>query len=340
MIDTVQNRDRWVDLSQHNSLAVPAKARKLIKVCSRQQMSSAIAKAQKSGRPFLVLGEGSNTVFVDDYDGVVIINQIKGIEVLRADSFATVSVKVAAGENWHQFVTSCVEKQWYGIENLALIPGSVGAAPIQNIGAYGVEVKDVISCVELLDTVTHEVLVIDNADCEFSYRESRFKRDWSGNKVVLSVTFKLQREGAVCLNYPALTKRLGSDSSLRDVFDAIVSIRSEKLPLPEQIPNAGSFFKNPIVNAEQYRVLIKTYPSMVAFEQAAGYKLAAAWLIENAGWKGRELNGIAVHQHQALVLINPNRKSGKEIELFARSIQKDILERYNVNLEIEPRLIK
>lgn len=339
MNDSTPHRDCWVDLAPFTTLAAPAKARDLIQVKSIEQLRTAIIDAQSLGQSFLVLGEGSNTVFVGDYDGVVIINKIKGLQVLNPQSSTTVSLKVSAGENWHRFVTHCVDRGLFGIENLALIPGSVGAAPIQNIGAYGVEVKDVISGVEVFDTSTHEVQLLSNIDCKFAYRESRFKQDWAGKKIVLAVVFDLSSQGSLNLEYPALRHHFDCQPSLKEVYDAVVSIRSEKLPNPKDIPNAGSFFKNPMVDAQQYQKLKEEHPNLVAYKLPHGYKLAAAWLIENAGWKRKEIAGISVHQDQALVLINPNHRSGVAIEEFACAVQKDIIERYNVYLEVEPRLI-
>lgn len=328
----------WTDLSAHNTLAIPAKARQLQVATSVDQLRSFIAQAQQAEQAFLLLGEGSNTVFLQDFDGAVILNRLTGIELVTEDQ-DSVTVQVAAGENWHSFVKHCVQQQWCGLENLALIPGTVGAAPIQNIGAYGVEVKNTIVAVEVLDTDSGERKTLTNKECEFAYRESRFKKDWAGRRVITSVSFKLSKHKQLELSYPALSQQLTQDSSLLDVFNEVVSIRSQKLPDPAQVPNAGSFFKNPVVSIEQFTQLKQQYPNIVAFKHDQGMKLAAAWLIENAGWKQKQMDGVRVHQQQALVVINPERRSGVAIQRFAEAIQADIKQRYKVCLDIEPRLI-
>ncbi len=329
----------WVDLSAYNTLAIPALTKELCVVRHVEELQTCIARVKQENLPFLILGEGSNTVFLQDYDGVVVLNRLTGIELV-SQTQSTVTVKVAAGENWHDFVAYCVSRQWYGIENLALIPGTVGAAPIQNIGAYGMEVKDTISELEAFDVSSEEVLSISNDACEFGYRESRFKRDWVGNKIITSVHFTLSKEKALKLDYPALAQNLTHDSSLKQVFDEVVSIRTQKLPDPKQIPNAGSFFKNPVVSVSDYQALQQRYPDIVAFEHGQKMKLAAAWLIEQAGWKQKQVDGVRVHQHQALVVINPERRPGEAIQGFAQALKDDIQQRYGVMLEVEPRLIR
>ncbi len=334
----------WAELGPHNTLAVPAKCRQLTPVGSLDELITAVKNAKAEGLPFLVLGEGSNTVFVGDYNGHVILNRLQGLEVVKENE-ATVHVRVAAGENWHDFVKRCVEKAWHGLENLALIPGTVGAAPIQNIGAYGVEVKDAIISLEALDLNTLQVDRFTNKDCHFAYRESRFKQDWSEVKVVTSVTFELKKTASsLVLNYPALQDRAErltqGELTLKDVFSAVVSLRTEKLPDPADIPNAGSFFKNPIIDQETFSALKSVHPEIVAFKQDTVIKLAAAWLIDNAGWKTKRRDGVCVHQTQALVITNPNKQNGCAIESFAKEIQADIKDRYGIHLEIEPRLIR
>ncbi len=331
-------RASWVDLSGHNTLAVPARAKKLVLADTYPVLVSAIQQAKFDNTPYLVLGEGSNTVFVDDFNGTVILNRLSGIKVLE-ETHEHVVVKAAAGENWHDLVAFSVDQSWHGLENLALIPGLVGAAPIQNIGAYGAEVRETISQVEVYDVPTdsHEFLSVE--DCEFGYRDSRFKKDWAGTKVITAVHFRLSRLPKVNINYPALSQRLGEQPSVRDVFDTVVAIRSEKLPDPSVIPNAGSFFKNPIVDQSTLDRLLQNFPDVVYFNHDEKIKLAAAWLIDQAGWKNRVIDGVGVHQKQALVVINPLRSSGNAIQAFSQSVQRDILEKYDVLLEIEPRIV-
>lgn len=328
----------WADLSAHNTLAIPAQAKELHTAHTTQELQALIAQAQQKKLPFLVLGEGSNTVFLGDFNGAVILNRLSGIELVAEDQ-DTVTVKVAAGENWHGFVEYCVDQHWCGLENLALIPGTVGAAPIQNIGAYGVEVKDTINAVNVFDVNSGQHATLSNQECEFAYRESRFKKDWAGNKIITSVTVSLSKHKNLELSYPALSQNLNENSSVRDVFAEVVNIRSAKLPDPQKIPNAGSFFKNPVVGVGQYERLKQRYPDIVSFKHGEKLKLAAAWLIEQAGWKQKNIFGVMVHQQQALVVINPNRQTGAAIQQFAQAIQLDIKQRYDVVLEIEPRLI-
>jgi len=287
--------------------------------------------------PVLVLGEGSNTIFVQDYAGLVVLNQLKGIEVV-SETADSVTVKVAAGEHWHSFVQHAVASGWYGLENLALIPGLVGAAPIQNIGAYGVEVKDTLSCVDYIDINSRERLSINNTDCAFAYRESCFKQDLAGKVVITHVTFTLSKHACVDVTYPALNKFLGSQPTPQDVFEAVVKVRSEKLPLPEHIPNTGSFFKNPVVSKQIWQEIKKQNPDLVSFPVDGQFKLAAGWLIEQAGFKGRDHNGVTVYGKQALVLVNPLKRSGKDVLDFAEQIQQEIQNRFGVLLEIEPRI--
>lgn len=332
----------WVELSPYNTLGIPARAQGLCHVTSLTQLSDAVRLANQQGTPFLVLGQGSNTVFVGDYAGTVILNRLSGMQITQeTDDF--IEIKVQAGEDWHRFVGHCVNHGWHGIENLALIPGTVGAAPIQNIGAYGVEVKDTIVGVDVFDTLSLEPQTLSNADCRFAYRESRFKQEWAGRKIVTAVTFKLNKASTLQLSYPALEKyvltRAKNKPNIKDVYDAVVQLRSEKLPAPTSTPNAGSFFKNPVVSNDLYKALKAEHPNLVAFEQTKGMKLAAAWLIDNAGWKHKQVDGVSVHGTQALVVINPNKKDGYAVERFAKAVQADVQSRYGVALEIEPRLI-
>ena len=328
------------DLQPHNSLAIPAVAKVLTEVTSLDELKEAIAYAHDQKLRILILGEGSNTVFTDNFNGLVVLNRLMGIEVLKSDS-NNVTVKVSAGENWHKLVEYSVDRQWYGLENLALIPGLVGAAPIQNIGAYGVEVKDSVVQVDVLDIATGLSKVLSNKECQFDYRDSIFKHRLADQVVISSVTFCLSRgQNSKCnIAYPALASRFSQPPTPKEVFDTVCQIRSSKLPAPQDIPNAGSFFKNPIVSAEHHSALAKSHPGLVSFSVRDGYKLAAAWLIEQAGWKSIDYNGVTVHQDQALVLINPQRRSAQQVLKFARAVQKDIAAKFSVTLEIEPRIV-
>lgn len=334
--------EKNVSLQPFNTMAVPAVAKFLVTVDSVKQLKAALVWAEQQSLSALVLGEGSNTIFEADYSGLVILNRIKGIELL-SESEDSVTLKVGAGENWHQLVAYSIEQSWYGLENLALIPGLVGAAPIQNIGAYGVEISQSLRTVEYLDIDSKTEVKLTNSECQFAYRDSIFKRDLLDKTAITAVTLELQKNADLNLSYPALQEYLDKkniDSPLQtDVFTAVCDIRRRKLPSPQSIPNAGSFFKNPLVSDSKLDKLREKFPDLVSFQVEGGHKLAAAWLIEDAGWKHQQINGVGVHKDQALVIINPQCLSGETIVNLARRIQSDIKDKYRVVLEIEPRLI-
>ena len=325
--------DRDVDLQALNTLAVPAKAAYCATCMSVEDVQSSLKFANQHGLEILVLGEGSNTVFTKDYSGLVILNRLRGIELVRQDQ-EKVEIKVSAGEVWHHLVEHSIEQGWFGLENLALIPGLVGAAPIQNIGAYGVEVKEFITVVEFIELESGELRTLSLSECLFAYRDSVFKNRLAGKTIITAVNFRLTRVANCNLSYLTLAE----GSNPQDVFDAVCQIRSAKLPCPEDIPNAGSFFKNPIVSSDQYHRLLSDFPDIVCFKHDAGWKLAAAWLIEQRGWKDKVLDGVKVHQQQALVVTNPMRRSGAQVLALATAIQQDIKMCFSVNLEIEPTL--
>lgn len=326
-----------VSLQSRNTLAVPVKARYCCRAESLKQLTAALQFAKERQQDVLVLGEGSNTVFTQDFEGLVLLNRLQGIEKLSEDN-DSVTIKVAAGENWHQFVDHCLNQGWFGHENLALIPGLVGATPIQNIGAYGVEVKDSIQAVDYIELATGEVHRISNAECQFAYRDSIFKHRLNAKTIIVSVEFRLSKTPTKQLAYPALANQFDFEPSPRDIFNRVCEVRRAKLPMPNDIPNAGSFFKNPIVSREQFSSLQQDYPDIVAFEVLDGIKLAAAWLIEQRGWKDREIAGVKVHQQQSLVITNPKYKTGNDILKLAAAIQEDLEASFGVSLEIEPRV--
>ncbi len=338
-----------------NSLAVPAKCKALVEVNSAEQMITALQHAKNETWAVLILGEGSNVLFTEDYPGLVILNRIKGIEVLE-DCDDSVVLRVGSGENWHGLVETTVNNDWFGLENLALIPGLVGAAPVQNIGAYGCELKDTLVSVSYLNLLDQKLVELDRQQCQFSYRDSIFKKTLAGKVAITSVVLKLSKTARPNISYPSLAKALeGIDNpTLKSVFDAVCEIRLSKLPSPSHIPNAGSFFKNPIVDLNLYQELKRNYPQLPAFfvpphsinadavnldAREQKVKLPAAWLIEQAGWKGKSIGRVTVHQSQALVIINPERADGEAVLRFARAVQKDINDKFSVQLEIEPQII-
>ncbi|MFT5572204.1 MAG: UDP-N-acetylmuramate dehydrogenase [Cryomorphaceae bacterium] len=331
------NVQRGVSLQPHNTMAVSASADYLLEVASCNSLQEAISFAKKKNLSILILGEGSNSVFANNYHGLVILNRIMGLEVISEDH-AQVEIKVGAGENWHALVEQCINRGWFGLENLALIPGCVGAAPMQNIGAYGVELSDSLTRVQYIDLKNMEMLELENAECQFAYRESCFKRELAGKVAITSISLRLSKRASVNVSYPALGKSFDHTPSPREVFLKVCEIRRAKLPMPEDIPNSGSFFKNPMVDLQTHQRLKSEYPNLVSFKVGDEFKLAAAWLIDQAGWKNKQIDGVGVHQEQALVITNPLHRPGRCVVNFALAIQQDIRQKFAVKLEIEPRI--
>ncbi|MFC3123351.1 UDP-N-acetylmuramate dehydrogenase [Agaribacter flavus] len=287
-------------------------------------------------KPFIVLGEGSNTVFIEDYVGTVLLNRLKGITVFEDDNFY--HLNVASGENWHQLVLFCLERSIHGLENLALIPGTVGAAPIQNIGAYGVEIKEFIHSVEFVDVKSKRIGYFNNKECQFAYRDSVFKRDRTAERIIISVNFAIPKDNVVVTSYGPLAKL--KKTSPKDIFETVVKTRQEKLPDPAEYGNAGSFFKNPIITLAQYFELQREYLNIPHYPSEDGkVKVPAAWLIDTLGFKGKKIGGIQCHEKQALVLLNLSDGKGHELLSLAREIRQSVLDRFDIQLENEVRLI-
>ena len=326
-----------VSLQPYNTLAVPARAAFFSRCTTLDQLVSALTFAKHRELQVIVLGEGSNTVLSENLCGLVILNRLAGIDQIK-ESAEDVLLRVAAGENWHEFVQYSLNNGWYGLENLALIPGLVGAAPIQNIGAYGVEVKETIESVDYIDLESGQTVTLTNAECQFAYRDSIFKRGLLDKVVITSVVFRLSKSAEPNLSYPVLAEAFRKPPSPYEIFDVVCKIRASKLPIPDEIPNAGSFFKNPVVDHDVYVNLKKSFPSIVAFPTDRGVKLAAAWMIEQQGWKDKSMGAVYVHRDQALVIVNPNSKSGEAVLALALAIQDDIQRSFGITLEIEPRI--
>ncbi|NOX47263.1 MAG: UDP-N-acetylmuramate dehydrogenase [Chlorobi bacterium] len=292
---------------------------------------------------FMVLGGGSNVLFLNDYDGLIISNGLKGVEILKEDEEHVV-VKAMGGENWDGFVSWCVQNNFAGLENLSLIPGSIGASPIQNIGAYGVEMKDYFVGLEAFHWETGKIQTWAYNDCRFGYRNSIFKNELKGKTVILSVTFRLDKNPIFKTGYGAIREEVDkmgiTKLSIGAIRDAVISIRERKLPSPKEIGNAGSFFKNPVIPEMQFLSLKKTYPKIVSYKLPDGnHKLAAGWLIDRAGWKGKRTGDAGVHKKQALVLVNHGNATGKEIIQLATEIEKSVKEMFGVELEKEVNVI-
>ena len=329
-------------LQKFNTLAVPATADFYVSVTNHDEIKEALAFSREHGLAILLLGGGSNIVFENDFRGLVIHLKLRGIQLIQ-ETDDHVWINFAAGENWHQAVGYCLDNGYYGLENLSLIPGSVGAAPIQNIGAYGVEVKDLITELSTIEIASGIEVSFVNESCQFAYRDSIFKQAFKDQYIITSVTFRLSKNAQVNLTYPALIDYFSGEDQARitpeDVSQAVINIRQSKLPDPDVIPNAGSFFKNPIVTKDHYQLLMNQYPHIPAYTYSENQmKLAAAWLIDQAGWKGKALNGVAVHNQQALVLTNPEKMNGCAILNLAKAIQDSVKKQFDVELEIEPRV--
>ncbi|WP_460115448.1 UDP-N-acetylmuramate dehydrogenase [Pseudomonas sp. H2_D02] len=328
-----------VSLKPFNSFGVDVKARLFAEAHSDTDVREALAYAAGHDVPLLVIGGGSNLLLTGDIDAFVLRMASQGIRMLSDDGERVV-VEAEAGEPWHPFVQHTLAQGWAGLENLSLIPGTVGAAPMQNIGAYGVEIKDVFAGLTALDRYTGELRDFTLDECAFAYRDSLFKQQ-ADRWLILRVRFALSRVAHLHLEYGPVRQRLteqGIDQATpTDVSRAICSIRSEKLPDPTVLGNAGSFFKNPLVPAAHVAHLKEQYPDLVAYPQPGGQmKIAAGWLIERAGWKGFREGDAGVHKLQALVLVNYGDATGLELLDLARRIQKDIAERFQVDLEMEP----
>ncbi len=336
------NRFYEFDLQSANTLAVPSSARQLVRATGRDAVVEVLEEVDRQQCPLTVLGGGSNVVLPERIEGLVLQPLIMGRQI-RARVAGTALVDVGAGEDWPALVHWSLEQQLYGLENLALIPGTVGAAPVQNIGAYGVELSEFIEAVEVVHRVNGRREVLTRADCEFGYRDSVFKRRLRDQCVIVAVTLRLRTEPRVNLDYPALQQAVGARLVVlpQDIFDAVCQIRRARLPDPREVPNAGSFFKNPVIPVDQSQALQARYPDLVTFPTAvAGQrKLAAAWLIDQAGWKGASRYGVQVHDRQALVLTNPGRRPGSAVLALADDIREDIASRFGILLEREPQLL-
>ncbi|NWN91449.1 UDP-N-acetylmuramate dehydrogenase [Marinobacter adhaerens] len=331
----------WVSLFGLNTLGVSATARYYIEVKSLDDLHRALAWAQNRGCKTLVLGSGSNLVFSGDVDGLVIHMQIPGRYWEQVDETGATLV-LGAGENWHQAVLYAAGAGYRGIENLALIPGTAGAAPVQNIGAYGVELCDTLVSVTALDRESGQTLRLDNAACDFTYRDSVFKRS-PGRYIITEIRLRLSPTTPLQLGYRELEDYLESAASKEltalKVAEAVIAIRRRKLPDPETIPNAGSFFKNPVVPVAQFKDIQSLYPKVVGHPYNGAIKLAAAWLIDQCGWKGYRNSRVGVHSRQALVLINHAGGSGHEVLELAAAIRASVQSRFGVTLEMEPGVV-
>lgn len=331
-----------ISLKKLNTFGIDVNAKKFAEFDTLSSLKLLLDQCNANDE-LLVLGGGSNILLTTDYQGVVLKNNLKGIEIISEDENYAF-VKGAAGEVWHQFVLFAIESNLGGIENLSLIPGSVGAAPMQNIGAYGVEIKDVFHELEALEIATQTVKKFDAKSCEFGYRESVFKRDLKGKYIILSMTLRLNKKHKLNTSYGAIEKELSSKGvaspNIKDVSDAVIAIRQSKLPDPEKIGNSGSFFKNPVISTIQFESLKKKYPTIAHYPvNEHEVKIAAGWLIDQAGWKGKTFDNYGVHKNQALVLVNYGGAKGKDIFQLSQQILDSVYETYGIQLEREVNII-
>lgn len=330
-----------VDLKPYNTFGISAKAKRFATFKNAEELTSVLS--EQNDDALLVLGGGSNILLRGDFDGLVIKNEVSGFRIIEDDT-SSVLIESGAGEIWHEFVMYCIDQGFGGIENLSLIPGSVGASPMQNIGAYGVEIKDTFDSLRAYHIETGEVHTFNHSQCEFGYRESVFKRALKGQYIILSVRFRLTKHHQLNTSYGAIEAELSemgiTSPTIRDVSNAVINIRSSKLPDPKKIGNAGSFFKNPIVEQAVVDAIAEQFDKFPSYPAPNGKtKLAAGWIIEQAGWKGKDFGTFGVHKNQALVLVNYGGSVGSQIYDLSEQIIQDVQEKFGITLEREVNMV-
>jgi len=327
-------------LKKYNSFAVEAKSHYFCQIESNDHIDALLDWQQQADLPLLLLGGGSNILFINDYQGMTAVMNTKGISIVGEDSAYTY-IKAKAGENWHQFVRWTVENGYAGLENLSLIPGTVGAAPMQNIGAYGVELADVLYELDAVELATGKRKIFTQQECLFHYRDSFFKSSAFGEYLIQSITIKSPKKPQWKIDYAGVKNTLeGQPINAETISDSIIALRQSKLPDPMMIGNAGSFFKNPLLSASKWQALKQLYPDLAGYPQADGsMKTSAAWLIDQCGWKGKRQGNAGVYLKHALVLVNYGGASGKEIWGIASDIIQSVNDKFGIELEAEPRII-
>jgi UDP-N-acetylmuramate dehydrogenase len=333
-----------ISLKSLNTFGIEAKAKLFTEFDSVEELKNILSHPQYKNEKLLVLGGGSNLLFTSEiFNGLVLQNKIKGIEITK-ESEQEVVIKVGAGEVWHDLVLYTIYKNWGGLENLSLIPGTVGAAPMQNIGAYGVEIKDIFISLEAYEIATGNIKIFSLEECKFGYRSSVFKQEAKGKFIITSVLFKLSKQPSFNTSYGAIgdtLKQMGvTQVSVKAISDAVISIRQSKLPDPKEIGNAGSFFKNPEISTTTFEKLKTDFPTIPSYPTVPGMtKVPAGWLIEQCGWKGKVVGHTGVHKNQALVLVNYGQAKGEEIKALSIEIQKSVKEKFGIELEAEVNFI-
>lgn len=331
-----------ISLKPYNTFGLDVKARYFVSVSNVDELKSVLALKEYPEK--LILGGGSNMLLTKDQNKLVIHINLKGIEIIsQNDDFVT--VKANAGENWHEFVIWCMNHDFGGIENLSLIPGNVGTAPIQNIGAYGIELKDTFISCEGLSLKTFEIHTFSKSECEFGYRDSIFKRHEKNKFIITSVTFKFsKRNHKLNINYGTISSELKLlnivNPSIQDISKTVITIRESKLPNPKIIGNSGSFFKNPVITKHEFEVLLQNFPDAPSYAVSENeVKIPAGWLIEKAGFKGKRFGEYGVHKNQALVLVNYGQAKGSDILKLSKLIQKTVLRLFNISIEAEVNIL-
>ena len=335
----VLNFQKNISLLSYNTFGINVKSKKFIGIENTAELIEVLN--QNKEQKLLILGGGSNLLLTQDFDGLVIRMQNRGVEIVQENN-QSATVKVAAGENWHDFVMWCLEKNLGGVENLALIPGSVGAAPIQNIGAYGVELEDIFESCEAIYLKNNQIKIFTKSDCEFGYRNSIFRNKLKGKCIICSVNLRLKKPPHnINISYGGLSEKLKNEHiSIQRIAQAVMEIRSVKLPNPSQIGNSGSFFKNPVLYEKQFKTLQDQFPEIPYYlDQEGKIKIPAAWLIDSLGYKGYRKKDAGVHKNQALVLVNYGNATGVEIKKLALEIKGKVLETFGVDLEFEVNIL-
>lgn len=335
----MSNQNLDLSLKEFNTFGIDVSAKKIVYLNELKQLDN-ISNLKDS----FIIGGGSNILLTKDVEKTVVINQTKGICTVKEDE-NSIELAVASGEDWHEFVMYCIQKGYGGIENMSLIPGSVGAAPMQNIGAYGREIKDVLTYVNAVDLDTREMKKFTNEECEFGYRESIFKKSAKGNYFIVDVGIRLTKKNhQINTSYGDIEKWLNTNQiespKIKDVSNAVIAIRKSKLPDPNDLGNSGSFFKNPIISSTHFEDLSKKFPLIKSYPVSdQEVKVPAGWLIESLGWKGKRVGNTGSHQNQALVLVNYGNATGSEVKKLAEDIKKSVWNTYQIQLETEVNII-
>lgn len=334
------------NLLGNNTFNIDVSCRRFVEIESPDEAKHFFSSLTDADRPLLIIGGGSNLLFTKDYDHTIVRSQIKGIDCV-SESANDVLLRCGSGEQWDDVVNFCVKHGYYGAENLSLIPGDVGASAVQNIGAYGAEVKNLIAKIEAVDTTTGKEIEISSSECQYGYRMSRFKTDWRGRYFITHVTYRLQKTFKPNIDYGRIREQLAAkgiaEPNAADVREAVINIRMAMLPDTKVLGNAGSFFVNPVVSQDQFKALQDKYPSIPYYIIDEGdnsqVKIPAGWLIEQCGWKGRTLGNVGVHERQALVLVNRGGARGNEIVELCQMICNDVNKKFGIEIKPEVNII-